>query len=212
MSRALVVGLGNPGAEYADHRHNVGFRVVEAVAHDHGLPFARQKRAKARVAQGQIAGHQVLLAKPLTFMNLSGKSVSRLSRAHEIPPERILVVYDDLDLPLGRLRLRSQGGSGGHRGMRSIIGFLGTQAFPRLRVGIDRPPGRMDPAEYVLRPFGEEQEVLVARVVARAAAAVQCWLAGGIVAAMDLFNRPLAEQATMDALSEIERDCQEDRD
>jgi PTH1 family peptidyl-tRNA hydrolase len=204
--------LGNPGAEYAEHRHNVGFRVVEALARNHGLAFVRQKRAKARVAQGQIAGHEVLLAKPLTFMNLSGKSISHLSRTREIPPERILVVYDDLDLPLGRLRLRPQGGSGGHKGMRSIIGFLGTRAFPRLRVGIDRPPGRMDPAEYVLRPFGEDQKALVARVVARAAAAVECWLAGGIVVAMDLYNRFPVEQASQEVVSEVECNCQEDRD
>jgi PTH1 family peptidyl-tRNA hydrolase len=212
IPKTLVVGLGNPGDDYARHRHNIGFCVVEALARQYGLAFTRQKSVKARVAQGQIRGHEVLLAKPLTFMNLSGKSVSRMSRAHEIPPERILVVYDDLDLPLGRLRLRPQGGSGGHRGMRSIIDFLGTQAFPRLRVGIDRPPGRMDPAEYVLRPFGEEQELLVSDAVAQAAAAVESWLEGGIVAAMDLFNRPPMEQPARDAASDVESECQEDRD
>jgi PTH1 family peptidyl-tRNA hydrolase len=212
ISKALVVGLGNPGEEYAEHRHNVGFRVVEALSRKHGLTFARQKAARARVAMGQIDSHEVVLAKPLTFMNLSGKSVSRLSQAHEIPSERILVVYDDLDLPLGRLRLRPEGGTGGHRGVRSIIGFLGTQSFPRLRVGIDRPPGRMDPAEYVLRPFAGDQEVLVAGVVARAAAAIECWLAHGIVAAMDRFNRPLAEHGPGDAPPETESYCQEERD
>jgi PTH1 family peptidyl-tRNA hydrolase len=123
-------------------------------------------------------------------MNLSGKTVGRLSRAHEIPSKRILVIYDDLDLPLGRLRLRPEGGSGGHRGMRSIIEALGTQAFPRLRVGIDRPPGRMDPADYVLQPFGEEEAALAGESVERAVAAVECWLSEGIVAAMDRFNRP----------------------
>jgi PTH1 family peptidyl-tRNA hydrolase len=191
-SLTLIVGLGNPGAEYAAHRHNIGFRVVEALALAHGLPFSRRK-GKARVAEGQIAGQPVLLAKPQTFMNRSGLAVSRLSRMHDIPAECILVVYDDLDLPLGRLRLRPEGGSGGHKGMRSIIESLGTQAFPRLRVGIDRPRGRMDPADYVLEPFDKDQQPLVAQGVAQAVAAVECWLAEGIVTAMDRFNRPLRE-------------------
>jgi PTH1 family peptidyl-tRNA hydrolase len=187
---ALIVGLGNPGSEYAGHRHNVGFQVVDALAQAHGLAFVRRKAARARVAEGRIGDRPALLAKPRTFMNLSGRAVGRLSRAHEIPPERILVVYDDLDLPLGRLRLRPEGGSGGHMGMRSIIDALGSQAFPRLRVGIDRPPGGMDAAEYVLQPFVEEDQALVNDALERAAAAIECWLVDGIVVAMDRFNRP----------------------
>jgi PTH1 family peptidyl-tRNA hydrolase len=132
-------------------------------------------------------------------MNLSGKAVVRLSRTHEIPPERILVVYDDLDLPLGRLRLRPEGGTGGHRGMRSIIDLLGSRSFPRLRVGIDRPPGNMDPADYVLQPFDEEQSLILKDVVARAAAAIECWLAEGILPAMDRFNRPAEEAESPEA-------------
>ena len=193
---SLVVGLGNPGDEYARHRHNVGFQVVDALAQAHGLAFSRRKDARARVAEGRIGHRLVLLAKPQAFMNLSGRSVGRLSRGHGIPPERILVVYDDLDLPLGRLRLRPEGGSGGHKGMRSIIEVLGTQAFPRLRVGIDRPPGQMDPAEYVLQPFEEEQQSLLTSVVQRAVAAVECWLAEGIVAAMDQFNQPFVPEGS----------------
>ncbi len=208
----MIVGLGNPGSEYADHRHNVGFRVVEALARAHGLTFSREKGMKARVARGQIGGREVLLAEPQTFVNLSGKAVRRLSRAHEIPPERLLVVYDDLDLSLGRLRMRAEGGSGGHRGMRSIIDLLGTQSFPRLRVGIDRPPGRMDPADYVLQPFDEDQGELVAEAVSRAAAAVECWLAEGVAAAMDRFNRlPLGPQVEEPQL-EVDSICQEDQD
>jgi PTH1 family peptidyl-tRNA hydrolase len=191
--KALVVGLGNPGDEYAAHRHNVGFRVVDALAHAHGLAFSRDKGARARVAGGHISGRPVILAKPQTFMNASGQAVSRLSRSQGIPPEAILVVYDDLDLPLGRLRLRPEGGSGGHQGMRSIIDALGTQAFPRLRVGIDRPPGKMDPADYVLHPFGSEQKPLIGEAVERAVAAVELWLSAGIVAAMDEFNRSASE-------------------
>lgn len=186
---ALIIGLGNPGAEYAAHRHNIGFQVVDALARKHGMRFFRHKRAVAYVARGQVSGRPVLLAKPQTFMNLSGKAASRLCRTYDLPPEDLLVVYDDLDLSLGRLRLRPEGGSGGHRGMRSIIDMTGTQAFPRLRVGIDRPAGRMDPAEYVLQPFSESQMPLVNEAVAAAVAAAECWLQDGIVAAMDRYNR-----------------------
>lgn len=200
---ALVVGLGNPGSEYASHRHNIGFQVVQALARAHGLAFARSKGAKAHLAEGLIDSRQVLLAKPQTFMNASGKTVGRLSRTHEIPPDHILVIYDDLDLPLGRLRLRSEGGSGGHKGMRSIIDSLGTQAFPRLRVGIDRPPGSMDPADYVLRPFAAEEVALVAGMVERAVAAIECWLSEGIVTAMDEFNR-----LDLDLESRGQEDCE----
>jgi PTH1 family peptidyl-tRNA hydrolase len=191
----LVIGLGNPGTEYSAHRHNIGFRVVETLARAHELTFSRQKRAKARVADGQIRGRRVILAKPQTYMNVSGTAVGRLSRAFEIPPEQILVVYDDLDLPLGRLRLRPEGGSGGHKGMRSVIQSLGTQGFPRLRVGIDRPPGRLDPADYVLQPFSEDAERSLAGVMEVASAAIECWIADGITAAMDRYNRPLREDS-----------------
>jgi PTH1 family peptidyl-tRNA hydrolase len=191
VSRAMVVGLGNPGAEYASHRHNAGFLVVEALAQEHGLVFARRRRARAYVAEGCVGSQRILLAKPQTFMNLSGRAVGRLSRAYGIAPESVLVVYDDLDLPLGRLRMRSEGGAGGHKGMRSIIETLGTQSFPRLRVGIDRPPGRMDPADYVLQPFSSEEQACISESLQRAVAAIECWLAEGVVAAMDQFNRPV---------------------
>lgn len=190
-SRSLIVGLGNPGAAYALHRHNMGFRIVDALARAHGLGLSRDKRAQAHVAQGEIEGHKVLLAKPQTFMNRSGRAVGRLVRAHGIPLERMLVIYDDLDLPLGRLRLRPEGGTGGHKGMASISEVLGSQAFARLRVGIDRPPGHMDPADYVLQPFAQEEIPVVNAVVALAAEAVECWLRAGITAAMDMYNQPL---------------------
>lgn len=186
---AMIVGLGNPGSEYARHRHNIGFRVVDSLARVHHLNFSRRKGGKAHVAEGRIGKRSVHLVKPQTFMNLSGQAIGRISRAYEILPAQILVVYDDLDLPLGRLRLRPDGGAGGHKGMRSIIDTLGTQAFPRLRVGIDRPPGRMDPADYVLQPFSEAEGRLVADITERAVSAIECWLAEGIVVAMDQFNR-----------------------
>jgi PTH1 family peptidyl-tRNA hydrolase len=184
----LIVGLGNPGREYASHRHNAGFRVADALARKHRLSFG-QRRGLARVAEGEIGGRHAIVAKPQTFMNGSGKSVSKLARAHGIPAERILVVYDDLDLPLGRLRVRAEGSSGGHRGIRSIIEALGTQSFPRVRVGIDRPPGRTDPVDYVLEPFDARQRELLDEAIGRAVEAVECWLAEGVVAAMDRFNR-----------------------
>jgi PTH1 family peptidyl-tRNA hydrolase len=186
----LIVGLGNPGKGYASHRHNVGFHVVEALARTHRLSFSRQKGFRARVAEGRIAGRRVILAKPQTFMNRSGRAVGRLVRARGIELGRLLVVYDDLDLPLGRLRLRPEGGAGGHRGMRSILDTLGSQAFPRLRVGIGRPPGQLDPADYVLRPFQEQERPVLSQVVARAVAAIECWLTDGLVTAMDEFNQP----------------------
>jgi PTH1 family peptidyl-tRNA hydrolase len=188
-SLTLIVGLGNPGKEFSTHRHNVGFQVVDALASAHGLAFSRRK-GRARVAEGRIKDRCVVLAKPQTFMNQSGRSVRRLSQAYKIPPERTLVVYDDLDLPLGRLRMRPEGGSGGHRGMRSILESMGTQGFARLRVGIDRPPGRMDPADYVLEAFGKDQQALVDEVLPKAVMAIECWLEEGIVAAMDRFNQP----------------------
>ncbi len=191
----LVVGLGNPGAEYSAHRHNIGFRVVDTLARAHGLTFSRQKGAKARVALGQIGKRRVLLAKPETYMNMSGRAVSRLRRPFDIAPERILVVYDDLDLPLGRLRLRPEGGSGGHKGMHSIIHSLGTQGFPRLRIGIGRPPGRLDPADFVLRPFSRDEESSLEEVLEAASAAIECWIVDGITVAMDRFNRPLQEES-----------------
>ncbi len=187
---SLIVGLGNPGSEYADHRHNIGFQILQALAGMHGLSFTRHKKARARVAEGQIRGRPVLLAKPQTFMNLSGRSVRRLSHEREIPPDRVLVVCDDLDLPLGRLRIRSKGGSGGQKGLRSIIDSLDSQDFARLRVGIGRPSGGVDPTEYVLQPFADEEKILLAETVHRAVEAVESWLADGIVVTMDRFNRP----------------------
>jgi len=147
----LIVGLGNPGRKYADNRHNVGFQCLDRLAEAWGLSFSRQKH-KALLAQGQIAGLKVILAKPHTFMNLSGEAMERMARFYKVPPENILVIYDDLDLPVGRIRLRPEGGSGGHKGMQSIIEHLGSNGFPRLRVGIGRPT-HGDPVDYVLGDF-----------------------------------------------------------
>lgn len=184
----LLVGLGNPGARYARNRHNIGFRCLQRLAGRHGLEFARRQK-NARVAQGTVLGQPVLLALPQTYMNESGRSVGPLVQFYKVPLDHLLVVYDDLDLPLGVLRLRPDGGSGGHRGMQSVIQHLGTNAFPRLRLGIGRPPGGKDPADYVLEDFRPEEEPIVDEMLDRAVAAIECWLTEGLEKAMSLYNR-----------------------
>lgn len=192
QERCLIVGLGNPGQRYAQNRHNVGFQCLDRLARAHHLAFDKN-RNKARLAQGLIAGHPVILVKPQTFMNESGQAVARVSRFFKVPMERMLVIYDELDLPLGSVRLRPWGGSGGHKGMHSIIAQMGGRAFSRLRVGIGRPPGRMDPAAYVLRDFADDEGILVAEVYDWVVRAVECWLTDGIEIAMTTFNRRGAE-------------------
>lgn len=188
----LIVGLGNPGPRYAANRHNVGFRCLDRLAGAHDLAIdKRQKRA--RVALGTIHGRRVILAQPQTFMNESGRAVAPLARFYQVEMERLLVVYDDLDLPLGTVRLRPEGGTGGHKGMRSIAEHLGSQSFSRLRLGIGRPPGRMDPAAYVLQDFSVEDQPLVEDMLERAVTAVETWLREGVEAAMSRHNRGLEE-------------------
>lgn len=188
--RYLIAGLGNPGARYANTRHNIGFRCLDALAQKYGLAFSASK-GKAHTASGLIEGHTVLLVKPQTYMNLSGQSVGELASFYKIPPEQIMIIFDDMDLPVGTLRLRKGGGSSGQRGMKDIIQALGTQDFNRIRFGIDRPPGRMDPADYVLQPFASGDEaILVEETIARTVRAVADWLSVGIERAMTLHNSP----------------------
>lgn len=184
----LIVGLGNPGREYANTRHNIGFRCVDALAARHSLVFEDKKRSKAKIALGNIQGYRVLLAKPQTYMNLSGGAVQGLAAFYQIPPAQIMVIFDDLDLPVGTLRIRPKGGSGGHKGVTSIIQRLGTRDFPRIRVGIGRPDTPMDPASYVLRPFDGPEEAEVAGAVERVILAIATWLTDGIDPAMNRFN------------------------
>lgn len=182
----LIVGLGNPGRKYAGHRHNVGFQCLDHLAEAWGLSFSRRKH-KALLAQGQIAGLKAILAKPQTFMNLSGQAVERMAHFYKVPPENILVIYDDLDLPVGRIRLRPEGGSGGHKGMKSIIEHLGSNGFPRLRVGIGRPT-HGDPVDYVLGDFTLDEQIAIDDAYERVVSAVELWLAEGIAAAMNRYN------------------------
>jgi PTH1 family peptidyl-tRNA hydrolase len=183
----LVVGLGNPGRKYAHNRHNLGFLTVDRLAQRYGLAFTRQK-GKAKIAGGTIAGQRAILAKPQTYMNLSGESVARLVQFFKISSERLLVVYDDLDLPLAHLRLRSGGGSGGHKGLKSVIEHLGIQAFPRLRLGIGRPV-HDNPVDFVLQNFTADEWIEMDAALDRAVKAIEHWLAYGIDSAMNVFNQ-----------------------
>lgn len=185
----LIAGLGNPGRRYTHNRHNVGFRCLRRLAAAHGLDF-RKRQKRARVAPGTVCGRRVILALPQTYMNESGRAVVPLLQFYKVDLDHLLVVYDDLDLEQGTIRLRPQGGSGGHRGMRSIIQQLGGgRDFPRLRVGIGRPPGRMDPADYVLQDFSDAEWELMDEVLDRAVAALETWLVEGIDVAMDRYNQ-----------------------
>lgn len=182
----LIVGLGNPGKQYAETRHNVGFMVIERLARELKVPVAK-KMFNALVGQGMLNNEKIILAMPQTYMNLSGQAVSSLLHWYKLAPADLVVVYDDLDLPAGTLRLRPAGGSGGHRGMQSIIAALGTENFVRLRVGIGRPPAEeMETADYVLSRLDlrEMEDVLQS-----AAAAVLCLLREGLEKAMNLYNR-----------------------
>ncbi|MBI5666704.1 MAG: aminoacyl-tRNA hydrolase [Chloroflexi bacterium] len=188
----LIIGLGNPGKGYADTRHNVGFRVVDELARRYGLTFGRKER-KAVVASGVILGKRAILAKPQTYMNLSGEAVRALVDFYKVELSRLLVISDDLDIPLGTLRLRKSGSAGGQGGLKNIIQHLGTQDFNRLRFGIGRPPGRMQPKDYVLQAFKGDDVILAAQMVDRAASAVEVWLTEGIEIAMTRYNGSVDE-------------------
>lgn len=183
----LVVGLGNPGSRYRLTRHNLGFMVVDLLA-DRWRIGVGGKRHEAETGSGEYAGTRVVLAKPQTFMNASGDSVTKLRRLHRLDPREILAVYDDLDLPFGKIRLRGDGGAGGHNGVASLISVLG-KGFPRLRVGIGRPPGGADPVGYVLEPFSAEETQQLDDVVERAAQSVESWIEVGLEATMNVANR-----------------------
>lgn len=183
----LVVGLGNPGREYGGTRHNIGFRIADRLAETLGVRFSRQQN-QAFVASAARGGDKVVLAKPQTFMNLSGRSVAGLLRFYKVPVAHLLVCCDDIDLPFGTIRLRASGGSAGQRGMQSILDALATRDVPRLRFGVGRPPGRMDAADFVLRTFDSSEEEAVPLYVDKAAQAALTFLERGINEAMNRFN------------------------
>ena len=185
--RFLVVGLGNPGPRYAGTRHNAGFAVADLLAHRIGGAFKAHK-GRCDVVEGRLAGVPVVLAKPKAYMNESGGPIVSISRFFKIPVERIVVVHDDLDLPFGALRLKRGGGDGGHIGLRSMSAALGNREYVRVRFGIGRPPGRQDPADFVLREFSPVERKDLAFQVDRAADAVEAFLADGLDAAQNRFN------------------------
>jgi PTH1 family peptidyl-tRNA hydrolase len=174
----LVVGQGNPGEAYARTRHNVGFMVLDRL----GLAFRKKGEALLAEAEGGF------FLKPLTYYNLTGRAVAPLARFYNIPPERILVVHDEMDLPLGRLRFKAGGSAAGNRGVASIAEALGTSAFHRLRIGIGKPPSKELGAAYVLSPFALEEEPLLARVLEAAKEAIWCWVREGLLLCADRFN------------------------
>ncbi len=185
--RWLIAGLGNPGPEYAGNRHNAGFMVADLLAERIGARFKRD-RSRADVAVGRLGGVPVTLGKPRSFMNLSGGPVAALRNFYKIPAEQIVVVHDELDLEFGTVRLKQGGGDNGHNGLRSVTAALGTRDYYRVRVGIGRPPGRMDAADFVLHDFAAAERRALPEVLSRSADAVESLLSGGLAAAQNEFH------------------------
>jgi PTH1 family peptidyl-tRNA hydrolase len=183
----LVVGLGNPGTRYTSTRHNVGFRFIDLIAKKAEIRL-NDRRAKAVLGQGRIAGHEVVLAKPRTFMNNSGEGIQYLMARFGSKPADLLVVYDEMALPTGRIRLRAAGSHAGHNGIRSIIAAVQTDAFPRLRIGVGQPSNGGETVPHVLGKFGKEEEPLITQAVQDAVSAVLCMLEESIDVAMNRFN------------------------
>ena len=186
----LIVGLGNPGVAYSKNRHNVGFACLRYFARNYGIRLGR-KQSQARTGSGEIEGETVVLARPQTFMNLSGKSVSRLLNRLKVDFDNLIVIHDDLDLPLGRIRIRQGGSSGGHKGIESVIGELGSQGFIRIRIGIGRPSENVSEDEiigFVLSNFTLEEERVIKKAIARVSDAILCLIAEGLETAMSKYN------------------------
>ena len=183
----LIIGLGNPGREYKDTRHNFGFMLIDHLAERIGAR-GMKVQSKSIVTSGLFEETKLILAKPQTYMNLSGHSVQGLLHFYKIPHTHLLVAHDDLDLPYGTIRIRPTGGPGGQRGMANTIELLGTKDFPRLRLGIGRPPGRMDPKDYVLQNFSKDELKLMPDLLTRASDAALAFVKNGLNAAMNKFN------------------------
>lgn len=183
----LIVGLGNPGREYKDNRHNVGFMLIDRLS---VRLNARLSRVQARALVGTVnyEGNKLIFAKPQTYMNLSGQSIQGLAHFYKVPLENMLVAHDDLDLPFGAIRIRPGGGPGGQKGVASTIERMGSKDFRRLRIGIGRPPGRMDPAAYVIQDFPKSDLTMLSEILERAADATLTFITEGLNAAMNKFN------------------------
>ena len=183
----LIIGLGNPGFQYRGTRHNMGFQCVDLMAKMWSIPV-KDRRSKAVLGRGNYLGQEIVLAKPRTFMNNSGEGVSYLINRFAADVDHLVVIYDDMELPLGRLRIRASGSDGGHRGVRSIIFNLKTRTFPRIRLGIGFPPEGQDPVDFVLGRFSKEESTVVNQAVETVVQAVECWLEEDIDVAMNRFN------------------------
>lgn len=199
----LIVGLGNPGADYARTRHNAGFQAAERLARRWKADWSLDDKFKSRMAKVERAGRRLMLCEPQTFMNLSGEAVGKLADYFQVPPKRLLVVVDDADLPLGEIRLRSQGSSGGHHGLESVEQHLATRRYPRLRIGIGRTAaaGR-EITGHVLGRFGVAERNLLDKVLERTADSVECWLSHGIEKAMSQFNGAIGSSDDKDKKTE----------
>jgi PTH1 family peptidyl-tRNA hydrolase len=187
----LICGLGNPGREYAAHRHNVGFMVVDALSAQTSTPLS-QGKFDGRWGQGAIGGEKLLLLEPQTFMNRSGQSLAPLARFYKVTPEDILVIHDELDLPFGRLQLKRGGGTGGHNGLESIVDDLGDDGFVRLRFGVGKPAGpnaKERVVGHVLSGFNAEERAVMQDLIAKSAEAATTWARSGLAVAMNQFNR-----------------------
>lgn len=183
----LIVGLGNPTAEYEGTRHNVGFCVIDRLVEQYGIPLDTVKH-KGMFGKGRIQGQGVILLKPMTYMNLSGESVSAVAKYYKIDARDIIVIYDDINLDVGRLRIREKGSAGGHNGIKNIIAHLGTEAFPRIRVGVGMKPPKMDLAAYVLSHFSKEEQELMEQGYDRAEKALELLVMDDIAKAMNDYN------------------------
>jgi peptidyl-tRNA hydrolase, PTH1 family len=190
----LIVGLGNPGAEYAQTRHNAGFLLVEKLAGRWGANWANERKFQARIAKSEQHGKRVLLCQPQTFMNLSGETVGDLTDFYRLPLGQLMVAVDDADLPFGEIRLRPGGSSGGHHGLESIEQHLGSREFARLRIGIGRQDGARQITNHVLGRFEAADSGLLEKILERAANQVDCWLAAGLQKAMSQFNGVIDSQ------------------
>jgi PTH1 family peptidyl-tRNA hydrolase len=185
--RFLIVGLGNPGPKYAATRHNAGALIVDELAGRMGGRF-KSHRSRTEILEGRLAGAPVVLAKPLTYMNESGGPIVNAARFFKVPAERLVLVHDDIDLPFGEVRLKRGGGEGGHNGLRSASSALATKDYLRVRFGVGRPPGRQDPADYVLREFAAAERKDLAFLLDRAADATEALIADGLEAAQNTFH------------------------
>ena len=185
---SIIVGLGNPGPRFADTRHNIGWRALDLLAHQIGVPV-NERRPKAVLGAGYFSGRRVVLAKPRTFMNNSGEAVEYLLARFGGGASNLLIIYDEMALPVGRIRLRAAGSDAGHNGIRSIIQAVGGVGFPRLRIGIGGPPPGVEPRDYVLGKFADDEAEAIAGAVERSAATARCLLEENIAAAMNRFNR-----------------------